>query len=240
MERLVIIPGGPLHVLPFAALHDGKDYEVARHTIQYLPSLNALRFLKDGGPAIDKHPVSFGWAGTGERPLSFAVREAEALGATFPGALVAQGGKASRAQFLAEAGAASLLHVASHGAFREDAPLASTIELADGPLPLIEVLALKLDASLAVLSACDTGLGQLDGADGVLGLQRAFLAAGARRVVAALFRVSDLGTALLMKHFFRALVNQPPAAALRLAQNAIRRRFPHPAFWAGFRLDGAL
>jgi CHAT domain-containing protein len=101
------------------------------------------------------------------------------------------------------------------------------------------VLGVTLPASLVVLSACETGLGVIDGAGSVIGLQRAFLAAGARRVVSSLWRVSDLGTALIMKHFFRQLREHAPAAALQRAQQKVRQRLPHPAFWAGFRLDGA-
>jgi CHAT domain-containing protein len=89
-----------------------------------------------------------------------------------------------------------------------------------------------------ILSGCETGLGPLDGADGVIGLHKAFLAAGARQVISSLWRVSDLGAALLMKHTFRLLAEKPAAVALQAAQNRVRRRFSHPAFWAGFRLEG--
>jgi CHAT domain-containing protein len=132
--------------------------------------------------------------------------------------------------------------VATHADFRDDAPLQTALELADGELPILEVLGLKLKpGSLVILSACDTGLGRLDGGDAVIGLHRAFLAAGAGRVLSSLWRVSDLGAALLMKLFFRHLAGEaPPGLALRRAQNQLRRRFPHPAFWAAFRLDGAL
>jgi CHAT domain-containing protein len=238
-ERLVIVPSGPLHVLPFSALHDGKDYLVARYTISSLPSLNALRRLPSGpGPAGRR--VAFGWAGGERAPLTFAGREAAALGQTFPDAVVLQGAEATKAHFLEQAPQAALLHIATHASFRPDAPLRSALELSDGELPVLEVLGLKLQRPLVLLSACETGLGVLDGADGIVGLQRAFLAAGAERVLASLWRVSDLGSALLVKHLLRRLARGvKPAAALRQAQNIVRRRYAHPAFWAGFRLDGA-
>jgi CHAT domain-containing protein len=131
--------------------------------------------------------------------------------------------------------------VATHATFRPDAPLRTGLDLADGDLPLLEVLGLKLvNRPLVLLSACETGVGVLAGADGVVGLQQAFQAAGARQVVASLWRISDLGSALLMKHLFRELrAGRPPATALRRAQNRVRRRLAHPAFWSGFRLDGA-
>ncbi len=238
-DRLVIVPAGPLHVLPFAALHDGKDYVVAHHVVQYLPSVNALRHWSSGGK-LGGPRLSFAWTGDRRRPLSYTVLEAEALSRVFPEAQVFQGPRATRARFRKEAPEAKLIHLATHGVFRPEAPFRSALELADGELPLLEVLGLKLKAALVILSACETGVGLLDGADGIIGLHRAFLAAGAQRVISSLWRVSDLGTALLMKHFFRGLARTSPARALQEAQNKVRQRFAHPAFWAGFRLDGAL
>ena len=238
--RLVVVPAGPLHVLPFAALHDGRDYAVAHTTISYLSSVNALRRYPASPAAKEPRRVSFGWAGAGQRPLRFVVREAGALRRTFPDAVVVEGAGATSERFKQEAPTADLLHVATHADYRDHEPLRSTLELAGGELELVQVLGLQLRASLVILSACQTGTGHLDGAGGVLGFHRAFLAAGARRVVSSLWRVSDLGTALLMKRLFRQLRGRSPAEALRRAQNQLRQRYPHPAFWAGFRMDGAL
>ncbi len=239
--RLVVVPAGPLHVLPMAALHDGKDYVVARTTISHLSSLNDLRrpAQKAGEPRAPRR-VSFGWAGSGQRPLRFAVREAGALQRTFPDAVVAEGAAATRERFRTEAATADLLHVATHARYDQLAPLRSSLALADGELELLAVLGLELRASLVILSACETGGGHMDGAAGVVGFHRAFLAAGAQRVVSSLWRVSDLGAALLIKRLFRQLRRHGPAEALRQAQQQLRRRYPHPAFWAGFRMDGAL
>ena len=238
--RLLVVPGGPLHVLPFAALHDGKDYAVARWTMSHLASVNALRRHAAAQASVTKGAnVSFSWAGPGPRPLLFAAREAGALRMALPGALVLEGQDATVQRFKAEAPGARLLHVATHGRFRPEAPLRTALDLADGPLEVLQVLGLRLRAGLVILSACQTGVGHLDGADSVVGLNRAFLAAGARRVISSLWRVSDLGTALLMKRLFRQLPQHAPAQALQRAQNQLRRRYPHPAFWAGFRLDGA-
>jgi CHAT domain-containing protein len=238
-SRIVLVPSGPLHLLPFAALHDGRDYLVGRVAVTSLPSLNALRHLSRA-LATSGRRVSVGWTGDGAEPLSFVPRETEAFGKAFPGATLLEGPKATRARVLAEAQEAEIIHLATHARYDEETPVLSALALFDGPLPLLEILGLKLQASLVILSACETGVGQLDGADGVVGLHQAFLIAGARRVLSSLFRVSDMGTALLMKHLFRRLARGEAAEeALRGAQNDLRRRFPHPAFWAGFRLDGA-
>lgn len=236
--RLLIVPGGVLHLVPFAALQPrGAEPLVARHTVSYLSAVSALSQPRgaDGGTR-----VSFGWAGRGDRPLSFALRESEAFGAAFPGAIIVQGALATRGRFVAEASKAGLLHVATHGEFRARDPLSTALKLADGELTLLEVLGLKLrPGALVILSACDTGSGPVDGADAVVGLHRAFRVAGAGRVISSLWRVSDLGAALTMKHLFRALARElSPAAALRAAQNRLRGRFSHPAFWAAFRLSG--
>ena len=169
------------------------------------------------------------------------MHESAAFAATFVGASTFQGAAATRRRFLAEAPGAKLLHVATHAEFRPEAPLSTALELSDGELSLLEVLGLRLrPGALVILSACDTGVGPISGADAVVGLHRAFRVAGAGRVVSSLWRVSDLGAALTMKHLFRALARKlSAAAALREAQNTLRRRFPHPAFWGAFRLDGA-
>jgi CHAT domain-containing protein/tetratricopeptide (TPR) repeat protein len=239
-ERLIVVPGGPLHLVSFAALRErGAEPLVARHTVSYLASVNALAAASNKKMAGTR--TSFGWAGGAGRPLSFVVRESEVFAATFAGATTLQGKEATRSRFLAEAPRAGLLHVATHAEFRPESPLSTALELADGELPLLEVLGLELSpGALVILSACETGTGPLDGADAVVGLHRAFRAAGAGQVISSLWRVSDLGAALTMKHLFRGLGNKlTPARALRAAQNTLRKRFPHPAFWAAFRLDGA-
>ena len=237
-DRLLVAAADALHLLPFAALHDGKDHEVARRAISYLSSLATLQRLEGGAPPAGSW-ISFAWTGDGPRPLAFTSREGEALARAHPGTRLISGAEATAARFIQEAPAAGQIHVATHATLDEQAPMRTALQLHDGPFPLLEVLGLRLKASLVVLSACETGRGSLDSAGSVVGLHRAFLAAGARRVVSSLFRVSDLGSALLMKHFFRQLRLHPPARSLRQAMLHLRKRYPHPAFWAGFRLDGA-
>jgi CHAT domain-containing protein len=93
-----------------------------------------------------------------------------------------------------------------------------------------------------VLSACQTALGKEVRGEGLLGLTRAFMYAGAPRVVATLWPVPDVATAELMKRFYRAMLvdHVPPAAALRQAQESLRHeaRWSAPYYWAGFTLQG--
>jgi CHAT domain-containing protein len=101
---------------------------------------------------------------------------------------------------------------------------------------------MRLDADLVVLSACQTALGKEIKGEGLVGLARAFIYAGAPRVVASLWEVSDLATAQLMKSFYRGMLQRhlSPAAALRAAQRELSRdrRWTAPYFWAGFVLQG--
>ena len=101
---------------------------------------------------------------------------------------------------------------------------------------------MRLDADLVVLSACQTALGKQIEGEGVIGIARAFMYAGAPRVVATLWEVNDAATAELMKLFYRGVLieNRPPAAALRAAQLEMSRnpRWASPYYWAGFVVQG--
>jgi CHAT domain-containing protein len=101
---------------------------------------------------------------------------------------------------------------------------------------------MSLNADLVVLSACETGKGKMVRGEGVLGLPRAFLYAGARNVVLSLWSVSDEGTASLMKVFYRELVQgrRSPGEALARAKEEMigTERWHHPFYWAGFVLVG--
>jgi CHAT domain-containing protein len=144
-----------------------------------------------------------------------------------------------------------LLHLASHGYLDDAQPELSGLVLSlvapdgtarDGFVPVQDVYRLRLSADLVVLSACRTGLGRELAGEGLIGLVRAFMYAGARRVVASLWKVDDEATGELMVRFYRGMFERhlAPAAALREAQLEIRAipRWSHPFYWAGFVLYG--
>ncbi|HVG37837.1 MAG TPA: CHAT domain-containing protein, partial [Pyrinomonadaceae bacterium] len=112
----------------------------------------------------------------------------------------------------------------------------------DGFLRLHEIYNLRMPAELIVLSACQTALGKEIKGEGLIGLTRGFMYAGAERVVASLWQVDDLATAELMKRFYEGMLRKGlrPAAALREAQLAVmkQKRWSSPYFWAGFVLQG--
>lgn len=144
-----------------------------------------------------------------------------------------------------------MVHFATHGLLRSDHPELSSLVLSlfdeqgrpqDGFLRLSDIYNLQLKADLVVLSACQTALGKEIRGEGLVGLTRGFMYAGAERVLASLWSVEDRATAELMKRFYHALLVEKlrPAAALRKAQldMAENPRWSSPYHWAGFSLQG--
>jgi CHAT domain-containing protein/Tfp pilus assembly protein PilF len=144
-----------------------------------------------------------------------------------------------------------LLHFATHGLANSENPELSGLvfslltpqgKVQNGFLRMHELFNLKLPADLVVLSACQTGLGERIRGEGIIGLTRGFMYAGAARVVVSLWNVDDEGTAELMAQFYRYMLqdNQSPAQALRSAQIAMWQnpQWRSPYYWAGFTLQG--
>jgi CHAT domain-containing protein len=144
-----------------------------------------------------------------------------------------------------------ILHFATHGLLDAEQPEFSGLILSlvdrkgkdeNGYLSAQDIYEQRLLADLVVLSACDSGLGVTLRGEGVVGLARAFLHAGAARVVSSLWKVDDEATSELMRHFYDGMLRdqKPPAAALRYAQIQMMRqkRWSAPFYWAGFVLNG--
>jgi len=144
-----------------------------------------------------------------------------------------------------------VVHLATHGLLNSQHPELSGIVLSlvdeqgqpqDGFLRLHEIYNLELNADLVVLSACQTALGKEIKGEGLVGLTRGFMYAGAPRVVASLWKVDDEATAELMKRFYQKILREDmrPAAALRTAQVSMLKdkRWSAPYYWAGFVLQG--
>jgi len=205
-----------------------------------------------GNPAMPPLPASL--ASPPLEPLPAAEREARWV-ATELGVPSLVGRAATESMVWDRLPNAPLVHFATHGlAFSSEAQARdSFIALApdsasDGLLTMGEVIdapQLSLRAELVVLSACRTGLGTLTRAEGAMGLQRAFLARGARSVLVSLWSVSDDATELLMRrlytHWIEDVDGPSKAEALRRAQADVRRTpgLSHPRFWAAFQLVGA-
>jgi len=158
--RLTIVPHGPLHYLPFHALHDGEASLLEHHEITYLPGASFLRYVTEARSSPSGFfAVGHSYGGT----LPYAVQEAQSIAALLGGqALVEQ--EATLARLLEGSQDCRILHVAAHGEFRPDNPLFSGLALADGWLTTWDVFNLHLNASLVTLSACQTGQSVVGGA----------------------------------------------------------------------------
>jgi CHAT domain-containing protein/tetratricopeptide (TPR) repeat protein len=236
--RLVVVPHGALHQVPFAALHDGTRYLVERYEVSRAPSATSLTSCLRPRARDTWRSLVAAHSSAGALPGVLA--EADAVAAAFPGECWREA-EVTVARLRAAAPAADLLHLAAHGVARLDAPAFSYIRLADGPLTALECFELELDAALVTLSACESGQGPVVAGDEQIGLPRAFLYAGARAVLYSLWRIDDVATQRLMARFYtslRAAGGRGRAAALRTAQLAELTPDSHPFLWAGLTLVG--
>lgn len=166
-------------------------------------------------------------------------RETRAVADLLPGARLYLAGAATREAFYGEAANAGILHLATHGFFRRDNPMFSSIQLADGRLTLIDLASARLNVGLLTLSACSSGVSVPVGGDELMGLMRGFLAAGARRMVVSLWEVDDAATSEFMRAFYGGIgKGMPLEEAMRSAMGQLRSRYPHPYHWAPFVLVG--
>jgi len=256
-RRLLVSPHGSLSRVPFALLAPDRE-------IVYVPSGTTYRLLLDekprrgdlvlavGDPAYGdpRAPALPGSSALGRLPAT--AEEAKAAGdvvllgadATKPGLLAAL---ASRPRWRA-------VHLACHGILDAERPMLSCLALApgggeEGLLAAVDVFRMKVPADLVVLSACETARGRIYQSEGVVGLVRAFMFAGAPRVVASLWKVDDEATRALMVRFY-ALWNPksgseglPAATALKQAMEFVRDHPDHPewrqpVYWAAWQLWG--
>lgn len=249
-KRLLIVPHGPLHYLPFQALRlDGK-YLIERNPVALAPSVSIAARLAAHAPMAQAQLLGFGnptVAASVAAPLPGAEREVRALAADFPGARLFFGAQATRDNFDEYAPQAQLVHVASHALVDTLDPLHSKVLFTDGNgqpvyLEAKDVMALKLDGvALLTLSACESGLGRVENGDEVLGFTRAFLSAGTSSLLASLWPVSDAATEKLMTTFYGDLAHGANAQdAMRDAQRAVLANpaTAHPYYWAPFNLIG--
>lgn len=238
-DTVLICPTGPLHNVPFHALSpDGGASLIERNPVAYLPSISLLGTLAHREPRTGRGAVVLGDPG-GDLP--YAREEARLLAARL-GTEPLLGADATRRRVLDAMAGSEILHAACHATFRADDPLSSGLALADGPLTGRDILREDWHGvRLAVLSACETGLGGVDRTDEVLGLSRSLLFAGVRSLVMSLWRVPDRSTADIMGAFHElTLSGATPAGALRAAVLASRDRPGGDRLdrWAAFCLLG--
>jgi len=249
--RLILIPHGQLHYIPFAALRDPGTgrYLVEDYVLTYAPSASTLRFFH-AKPASGQREVLI--LGDPETPdsvpdLPGASCEAVSMAGAL-GIIPLLGAKAKESALHHLDHKIRLLHIGAHASYNSASPLFSRVLLApgddhDGNLEVHEILS-DLDlqgVDLIVLSACRTAIGERSGGDEIVGLTRALLYAGSSGVISTLWDISDQASAEVMEEFYKRLLAGAPAAdALRGAQIAMLTSFDHsdPKYWAAFNLTG--
>jgi tetratricopeptide (TPR) repeat protein len=263
--RVTFIPQSSLFLVPFPALQD-KDgkYLIEKHTILTSPSIQVLDLTRKQKQRIGNKPIQPNnllivgnptmpdvspKIGESPRQLSAlpgAELEANAIAKLFKTQSLI-GNQATETEVTKRLSQAKFIHLATHGLFDDIQGLNSSIVLApgnkgneksDGLLTAGEILDLKLNAELVVLSACDTGRGRISG-DGVIGLSRSLISAGVPSVLVSLWSVPDAPTAELMTEFYQNLQKSPDKAqALRQAMLKTMKQHPNPSAWAAFTLIG--
>ena len=257
-DELIIIPDRASFLIPYAALMDQKSrYLSETLRIRLAPSLTSLRLLAQcpegqhstSGALLVGNP----WVETvrikDSKPfpqLPGAEKEAKMIGQILNTQPLI-GKKATKDQVLSRLNSVSLVHLAAHGC-RETGEIILSPNVADAERPKEEdflltkadVLGVQLRARLVVLSCCYSGRGEIK-AEGVVGIARAFLGAGARSVIASLWALSDEATLEFMKHFYEHLVEGKSASkSLHQAMKLMREseEFNAVQYWAPFMLIG--
>ena len=214
-RRLVIVPTGSLHVLPWAILPQlrGRPVVVA-------PSAATWLALQAPRPARRSKVVLV----AGPR-LRHATAELAALDALYPRSITLTGRQATVAAVMRVLDGATVAHLACHGHFRSDSPLFSSLELADGPLNAYELQRLRRPPRLIVLSACDLGTSDMRPGDELLGFAAALIGMGTRTIIASVAPVPDSGAKRVMIPLHRHLTaGDPPSVALARAQQSLGQR----------------
>jgi CHAT domain-containing protein len=267
-ERVIFIPHRSLFLIPFPALQDeSRQYLIEKYALSTSPSIQVLalteaeasqlgtgsKSLVVGNPVMPTIPPALDGKPIQLAPLPGAEQEALEI-ANLLQTQALTGEAAKESTVVQQMGSSDLIHLATHGLLTElnhldisvpgaialaaEAPFQTGVPGPDGLLTSDEIMDLKLNAKLVVLSACNTGRGNITG-DGVVGLSRAFISAGVPTVMVSLWSVPDAPTAELMVTFYEQFEQtNHKAAALQEAMLATMQKFPEPSDWAAFTLIG--
>ena len=262
-DAVIFLPQSELFQISFAALQDAnQQYLIDRHSILTAPAIQVLEFTSQqkqrlqndsssqalvvGNPTMPTEIATPGQAKTVLDLVALPGAETEAQNiASILQTSQIIGQAASEFIVKQKMASARIVHLATHGLLQDftNSGIPGAIALApgageDGVLTSNEILDLKLNAELVVVSACDTGRGLVT-RDGVVGLSRSLMAAGTPSVALSLWEIYDESTAVLMQEFYRQLQqDKNKAQSLRLAMLKTKQEFPHPINWASFTLIG--
>jgi len=235
-DRLVIVPHGVLHYVPFHALFNGQEYLVDSFATTYAPSASVLALChrataRSWGPSLVM--------GLPDSQAPLIGDEVKAVAGFLPESELYLGEQATSTVLRDKGAVSRFIHIATHGHFRHDNPLFSGVRLGDGNLQLYDLYSLSLPVELIALSGCATGLNVTARGDELLGLQRGLLYAGAKSLLLTMWEVHDRSTAQFMRLFYQQLLEgADKAEALQSAAIQLREQYAHPYYWAPFVLIG--
>lgn len=248
LERLVVVPYGVLHAVPYPALWDGRRYVIERWELSLAPSASLFCMLTApagraaGGDGAGTSLV----VGVSDELAPGIEEEARRVAGALPASRLLLGPQATVEAVLAAAAEARVVHLACHGHFDACNPGACGLRLYDRRLTVRDIYGKRLRAELVTLSGCDTGRSLVGGGDELMGLVRALLAAGASSLLVSLWALHDESATRLMCTFYERLVADRQAggagraAALRAAQLEAIGQEQHPLYWAPFILTGGV
>lgn len=248
--------------------YDNKKFLVEDYSISYTPSVSVYLIQKSkpqlqseevllvGDPKISDEDFAQSYRGSliedssfGSRsirlfPLKYSKDEIEQIESVFSNASVLLSENATEEQFVENSNDKSLIHLSTHSFVHNNQPfiIFSKDDKAqsDGFLETGEIVKLKLNSELVVLSSCKSGLGTVDPTEGIIGMQKSFFEAGSKSVIVSLWDVNDKYTSIFMKSFYKFLSEgNDKAEALRKTKLFFKENYSaNPYYWAAFVLSG--
>jgi CHAT domain-containing protein len=261
-NSLIIVPDSFLWEVPFQALMPKDNrFLIEDVAINYAPSLTVLREMNKSSGVLSNSPrlLAFGnpelntdtkekvekqVRGGKLESLKDAEKEVDYLGKLYGlgNSKILKNSFATETFFKSEASKFNILHFATHGVLNNQNPMYSSLVLSlandakeDGLLEAWELMDMNITADLAVLSACETGRGEANSGEGIVGLSWAFFIAGTPRVVATQWKVDSASTSEVMQNFHQTLRKSSNVAkSLQMAMVKQLKKTRHPFYWAGF------
>jgi CHAT domain-containing protein len=235
-RHVVFVQHGLLHYVPFHALHDGESYLIDQFSISYAPSASVYAHCQT--KPVNAAGDSLILGVPNERTPAIA-EEVRALAGILPNAKLFVGDEATEDVLKKYGPRSKSVHIATHGYFRQDNPMFSSIRLGTSHLSLYDMAHLQLPVDMVVLSGCATGLNVITPGDELMGLVRGLLQAGAQSLVLSLWDVHDDSTKEFMIEFYTQLQQgRTKGQAMQNACLHLRESRPHPYHWAPFLLIG--
>jgi CHAT domain-containing protein len=177
-------------------------------------------------------------------PLEYSETEIENINNLVSNSVLYLSEQATESNFKLDASGSNIIHLSTHSLLYKNQPLIifsqQADDIDDGYLEIGEIVKLNLNSDLVVLSSCRSGLGRIDEAEGILGMQKAFFEAGAASIVVSLWDVNDKYTSYFMKEFYNFLIDgfNKPEALRRAKLSFMKKYSPNPYYWSAFVLSG--